>query len=86
MVNGFDFIQVNGKRKKAHIDHVHELNENMDDFVQITQNLKGKKVMVFDDITTTSKTADAFINYLTALGAEVKMAFFLAKTKNYKFN
>lgn len=86
MVNGFDFIQVNGKRKKAHIDHVHDLEEKMNDLVQITQNLKGKKVMVFDDITTTSKTADAFIDYLTALGAEVRMAFFLAKTKNYKFN
>lgn len=86
MVNGFDWVQVNGKRQKAHTNHVHALSENMGEYVTFTQSLAGKKVLVFDDITTTSKTADAFIAYLTNMGAEVKMAFFLAKTKNYKFN
>ena len=37
-----------------------------------------------DDIVTTGKTATAFIDRMISAGANVKMAFFLAKTKYFK--
>ena len=47
-------------------------------------HFRGKNVIVIDDITTTGKTADAFIDRMVSAGANVRMAFFLAKTKYFK--
>lgn len=80
-VNGFDYVQVVGKRRKAHIDHVHE----QDGFVQIDKSqLAGKEVIVVDDIVTSCQTANAFIDKIVSAGAKVRMAVFLAKTKSYR--
>ncbi len=84
-VNGFDHIQVMGHRRKAHIDHVHELADNANDFIHVDEDFfKGKKVIVFDDIVTTCKTANAFIDRMVSAGADVRMALFLAQTKSFK--
>ena len=81
--NGFDYVQVVGKRRKAHIDHVHELDT--DGCVQIDKNrFSGKNVIVVDDIVTTSQTADNFIHKMIEAGANVRMAIFLAKTRSYR--
>ena len=83
--NGYDYIHVIGKRSKAHISKTHELAENTDQFVQIDENkLAGRNVVVFDDITTSCKTADAFIERIIKAGAHVRLAVFLARTKSYK--
>ena len=82
--NGFDFIHVFGHRQKAHIDHVYELADNADEFIHVDSQLKGKNIIVIDDIITTGKTATAFIDRMVSAGANVKMAFFLAKTKYFK--
>jgi predicted amidophosphoribosyltransferase len=79
--NGFDYVQVVGKRRKAHIDHVHELAAS----VQIDETrLAGKTVVLFDDIVTSCKTANAFIDKIIMAGANVRMAIFLAKTKSFR--
>ena len=83
--NGYDYIHVVGKRSKAHISKTHELAENTDQYVLIdAEKLAGKNVVVFDDITTTCKTADAFIERIQQTGANVKLAIFLARTKSFK--
>ena len=86
-VNGFDHVQVMGHRRKAHTDHVHELADNANEFIHVDENFfQDRKVIVVDDIVTTCKTANAFIDRMTSAGANVEMAIFLAKTKNYKRN
>ena len=83
--NGYDYIHVIGKRNKAHISHAHELAEDIDQYVQIDETkLAGRKVVVFDDITSSCKTADAFIKRIQQAGANVRLAIFLARTKSYK--
>ena len=81
--NGFDYVHVVGKRRKAHIDHVHDIAA--DSFVQIDESrLAGKDVVVVDDITTSCRTANAFIDRMVKAGAKVRIAVFLAKTRNYR--
>ena len=79
--NGFEHIKVIGKREKVHIcgDHATEDNVWIDeDF------FKGKKILLIDDICTTGKTSDAFREKMEQAGAHVRMAMFLAKTKQFK--
>ena len=45
----------------------------------------AEKPSVAGDIATTGKTANAFIERMESAGAHVRMALFLAKTKNYKY-
>ena len=68
------------RRKKR----VYQLADNADEFIHVDNQLKGKNVIVIDDIVTTGKTATAFIDRMISAGANVKMAFFLAKTKYFK--
>ena len=86
-INGFDLVQPMGKRRKAHIDHVHEIADGASECIHINDNaLKGKKVLVVDDIVTTGKTANSFIDMLQSAGADVRGALFLSKTKSYRKN
>ena len=83
--NGYDYIHVIGKRPKAHISKTHELAENTNQYVRIDESkLAGRNVIVFDDITTSCKTADAFIRRIEQAGAHVRLAIFLARTKSFK--
>ena len=83
-VNGFDHIIVTGHRQKAHISHVHELADGANDCYHIDEDFfRGKNVLVVDDITTTGKTANAFVERMESVGANVRMAIFLAKTRNF---
>ena len=88
-INGFEHIQVIGKREKVHISKKHGQQSN----VQIdTDYFNGKRVLLIDDICTTCATANAFIEQMQAAGADVRMTLFLAKTKtfrrtsNYQYN
>ena len=83
-VNGFSHVQVFGHRRKAHIDHVHELADNAEEYIHVDGDFfRGRKVIVLDDIVTTCKTANAFIDRIVAAGADVSMVLFLAKTKQF---
>jgi phosphoribosylpyrophosphate synthetase len=84
-VNGFSHVQVFGHRRKAHIDHVHELADNAEEYIHVDGDFfRGRKVIVLDDIVTTCKTANAFIDRMASAGADVSMVLFLAKTKQFK--
>lgn len=83
--NGFTYVQTVGKRRKAHIDHVHDIAQ--EGFLHIDKDrLAGKNVVVVDDIVTSCKTADTFIDMIVTAGAKVRLAVFLAKTKSYRRN
>ena len=79
--DGFGMISVSGKREKRHkagrdIDIMNNTCINAD--------LKGRRVLVIDDICTTCSSANDFIASLRMAGADVCMALFLAKTKRYR--
>ena len=83
-MNGFDHVQVIKSRCKCHIDHVHELADNANEYIHVNEDFfRGKDVIVVDDIVTTCKTADSFIDRMVSAGANVRMALFLAKTKRF---
>ena len=84
-VNGFGYVQVCGSRKRAHVTGEHELASNIKHYVHIdAEYFRGKKVLVIDDIYTTGQSSAAFIAAMEAAGATVKMALFLAKTRQYR--
>jgi predicted amidophosphoribosyltransferase len=81
-IDGFDRIQVSGSRKRAHVTGEYELCTNIKHYVHIDADFfKGRHVLVIDDIYTTGRSSAAFIEALRAVGADVQMALFLAKTK-----
>ena len=81
--NGFEHIQVIGKREKVHISRRHDKQTASN--VQIdTDYFNGKRVLLIDDICTTCATANAFIEQMQKAGADVRMTLFLAKTKSYR--
>ena len=84
MQNGFDRVSVNGSRKRAHVTGEYELCTNIKHYVQIDADyFRGKRVLVIDDIYTTGQSSKAFIGAMQAVGADVRMALFLAKTRRF---
>ena len=43
-----------------------------------------KRILLIDDICTSGRTSDTFKERMESAGAHVRMAMFLAKTKNYR--
>ena len=86
-VNGFEHVDVCGHRKRAHVTHEYELRSRIADYVHIEGAFcQGRNVLVIDDICTTGQSAKAFISALQEAGAHVRMALFLAKTRqSFKF-
>lgn len=80
-IDGFSMVTVKQKRERRHVAGAEvDLMGN----TCIDSRISGRKVLVIDDICTTCKSADEFIDGLREAGAEVKMAMFLAKTKRYR--
>ena len=77
--DGFNCIEVIGHRKKAHRGAPRD--ERLVQNVVISNSLRGRKVLVIDDIYTTGTTSSAFIQELTGAGATVCGAVFLGKTR-----
>ena len=78
MVNAFDHVNVDRSRRKFHIARQRECNYSLDD-----KYFSRKKVVVFDDICTTGKSSEKFIEDIERCGAEVVLVLYLAKTKKF---
>ena len=76
-LNGYDHIQVVGKRTRLHQNRQAVIDDNV---VLDNDYFAGKRVIVIDDICTTGSSANAFIEKLQGAGANVRMALFLGKT------
>lgn len=82
--NGFDHIEVRGRRKRAHVTGVYELATDIEQYVHIDEDyFRDRKVVVIDDIYTTGHSSRAFIEAMEQAGATVVMAGFLAKTRQF---
>lgn len=81
-INGFDLVRVESSREKKHLSEDRSYISCMDNAV-IDASIRGRKVLVVDDICTTCRSANEFIIGLRAAGADVVMAIFLAKTKTW---
>lgn len=85
--DGFSYVNVFGKRQKNHNHYFLQEQLGTDDNYHINeQAIKGKKVILFDDVVTTGKSAAKFKEHLEEMGAEVTLSIFLAKTKNFRRN
>lgn len=84
-IDGFSHVEVVGNRKRAHITGEYEIATNIKHLVHIDADFfSGKRVLVIDDIYTTGRSSDAFIDAIERAGATVTMAMFLACTKQYR--
>lgn len=81
-IDGFPFVSVKGKRDKAHIAKG-DTSSRLSNVIIDKDVFMGRKVVIIDDICTTCTTANLFISMMEAAGAEVRMALFLGKTRNY---
>ena len=81
-IDGFNYVNIIGRRTKKHISQCHEANEQTN--LAIDEDMiKGKKIILFDDVVTTGATCQEFKERLEKLGAEVVLAIFLGKTKHF---
>ena len=80
-VNGLEHIIVIGIREKF---HKQRNNNNILKNVLLDEVFfEKRKVVIIDDIFTTGATSDKFIKMLENAGADVKLAVFLGKTKQF---
>ena len=84
--NGFSYVNVFGRRAKLHNSRLHAVAEETESVFIDAKAIKGKKVVLFDDVVTTGKTCTAFKEKLESMGATVILAIFLGKTKSYRRN
>ena len=85
MVDGFTLVKVNGKRDKLHTSS-NRANKKNDTLVIDAKTIKGKNIVLFDDVVTTGKSCNEFKDKLETLGAKVTVAIFLGKTKKYRYS
>jgi len=82
-INGFEHIHISGHRPKLHNSITHTISEKHNGMVVLDADFfYGKKVLLFDDITTTNGTARSFKEMMESTGAKVIGCLFLAKTRN----
>lgn len=77
--SGFDYISFVGDRKCKHlVENRNDINESSNYI--ISDDIKGKKVVIVDDLLTTGSSLKSYADRLEGYGAEVVGAIFLAKT------
>lgn len=85
-INGFTYINVSGKKVKKHIARNRTSSDETSNVFIDKDMVKGKKIILFDDVVTTGATCREFKDKLEELGAKVILAIFLGKTKRFVRN
>ncbi|MBO5626822.1 MAG: ribonucleotide-diphosphate reductase subunit alpha [Prevotella sp.] len=79
--NAFPHIEIFGFRDAKHLNRDHMVHDDSCYQVRLdTHFFRGKKVVIFDDLITSGKSAEAFRQILEEAGAEVLGGIFLAET------
>lgn len=81
MTNGYDFVQVHGKRDAIH-KSVGRIIRNNDQRICVNEcELYGRNVIIFDDVITTGKSFASFALRIEQAGANVVEGVFLGRTR-----
>lgn len=78
LVNGYQWIKNDGCSEKKHLSEHHSGETTK--FILDKENLKGKKVVLFDDVMTKGSSILDVVAALEKIGAEVVAAFVLGET------
>ena len=76
--NGFNLVQVVGSRSEVHAGGSRDICNYV-----VSPMVKGRKVIVFDDVETTGITFASFAAELERIGAEVVQGVFLAVAETH---
>jgi sulfatase modifying factor 1 len=77
--NGFDLIRAEGDRAERKLQQDRD-SVNILNHLNFPQSIKGKKIILFDDVLTTGKSFELIAFKLMELGAEDVFGLFLSKT------
>lgn len=77
--SGLNYIIFTGERECKHRTQKRDEIDESSNYV-ISEAVKGKKVIVVDDLLTTGQSLFSYVEHLKKSGAEVVGAIFLAKT------
>lgn len=79
--NAFPYIEIFGFRDAKHLNRDHMVHDDSCYQVRLDPHFfQGKKVVIFDDLITSGRSAEAFRQMLEEAGAEVLGGIFLAET------
>lgn len=78
------YVTIIGEKQPLHTSAFHFVCEDNYEVRVSADYFRGRKVIVFDDLITTGRTARKFAAQLTAAGAEVIGGLFLAETFKVK--
>lgn len=76
--NGYDYISMKENNSPNHLKD--NINSKKYEFILNKDKLKGKRLIVFDDILTSGKTFYSLAIALEDLSCKVRLAIFLART------
>ena len=76
--NGYDYISMKNNNSPNHLKD--NIKSKKYEFILNKEKLKGKRIIVFDDILTSGKTFYSLATTLEALNCKIRLAIFLART------
>ncbi|MGL5622418.1 phosphoribosyltransferase family protein [Cetobacterium sp.] len=80
--NGYDYISIKENSSPNHLKN--DIKAKKYEFILNEDKLKGKRLIVFDDILTSGKTLYSLATILEDLNCKIKLAIFLARTIKQK--
>lgn len=77
--SGFDYVIYTGERESKHTALQRDQINESSNYI-LSESVKGKQIVILDDLFTTGSSLQSYAQKLKASGAEVIGAVFLAKT------
>lgn len=77
--SGFDYVIYTGERHSKHTTLQRDKIDESSNYI-LSESVKGKQIVILDDLLTTGSSLYSYAQKLKASGAEVIGAVFLAKT------